>query len=317
MMQRVSKGLTAVGLLALTACATTPTMTGEVKEDVSVTGQTQRMEAAGARYSGPQYTVAIIKFANKTPSKVLGLGESATDILRTLVKNAGLEPIDVSQEAMQQQEELIKLQQTGAVKAGKKNVAEGFESIDYRIQGAITAYSEVEEGSDSLIKQEKVQVARVQVDYSLIDVASGKSLLAESGMGEYRKTTGGYLGFGSRSAADVGLRDGALRDAFSKVMEKMLNKLNAQPFTGRIIAMDGQTAIIRAGEKSKLSSGAKLGVYRPGQDLIDPETGRSLGKREKQIGEIVLANHQNDRVSEARVSSGTGFQAGDIVRVIK
>lgn len=315
MNQRGASAVVIVSLMTLTGCQAT--MTGQVKEDVSVTGQTQRMEAAGARYSGPQYTVAIIKFANKTPSKVLGLGESATDILRTLVKNAGLEPIDVSEEAMQQQEELIKRQQTGAVKAGKKSAAEGFESVDYRIQGAITAYSEVEEGSDMVIVQKKTQIARVQVDYSLVDVASGKSLLAESGMGEYRKETGGALGFGSKSSADVGLRDGALRDAFSKVMEKMINKLNAQPFTSRIIAMDGQTAIIRAGEKSKLAPGTKLGVYRAGQDLIDPETGRSLGKREKLIGEIALVNHQNDRISEAKVSSGLGFQPGDIVRAIK
>lgn len=315
MNRRGASAVVIVSLMALPGCQAT--MTGEVKEDVSVTGQTQRMEAAGAKYSGPQYTVAIIKFANKTPSKVLGLGESATDILRTLVKNAGLEPIDVTQEAMQQQEELIKLQQTGAVKAGKKSAAEGFESVDYRIQGAITAYSEVEEGSDMVIVQKKTQIARVQVDYSLVDVASGKSLLAESGMGEYRKETGGALGFGSKSSADVGLRDGALRDAFSKVMEKMINKLNAQPFTSRIIAMDGQTAIIRAGEKSKLAPGTKLGVYRAGQDLIDPETGRSLGKREKLIGEIALVNHQNDRISEAKVSSGLGFQPGDIVRAIK
>jgi len=315
MNQQGARAVVIVSLMTLTGCQAT--MTGEVREDVSVTGQTQRMEAAGARYSGPQYTVAIIKFANKTPSKVLGLGESATDILRTLVKNAGLEPIDVSEEAMQQQDELIKLQQTGAVKTGKKSAAEGFESVDYRIQGAITAYSEVEEGSDMVIAQKKVQVARVQVDYSLVDVASGKSLLAESGMGVYKKETGGVLGFGSKSTADVGLRDGAFRDAFSKVMEKMINKLNAQPFTSRILAMDGQTAIIRAGEKSKLAPGTKLGVYRAGQDLIDPETGRSLGKREKQIGEIALVSHTNDRVSEAKVSSGTGFQAGDIVRQIR
>lgn len=315
MTQGTLRIVAAIGLLALSGCSATTT--GQVKDDVSVTGQTQRMEAAGAKYSGPQYTVAIIKFANKTPSRVLGLGESATDILRTLVKNAGLEPIDVSQEAMQQQEEMIKLQQTGAVKAGKKNAAEGFDSIDYRIQGSITAYSELEEGSDALVYQKKIQIARVQVDYSLVDVASGKSLLAESGMGEYRKETGGAMGFGSKSTADVGLRDGAMRDAFSKVMEKMINKLNALPFTSRVLAMDGPTVMIRAGEKSKLAPGTKLGVYRPGQDLIDPETGRSLGKREKLIGEIALISHTNDRVSEAKVSSGTGFQAGDIVREIR
>jgi curli biogenesis system outer membrane secretion channel CsgG len=304
-----------IAVLALAGCS--PTTSGQVKDDASVTGQTQRLESAGAHYSGPQYTVALIKFQNKTPSKVLGIGEAATDILRTQLKAAGLEPIDVSQEAMQQQEEFIKLQQTGAVKAGKKDAAAGFDSVDYRVQGAITGYSEVEEGSDFGLGGSKRQIARVQVDYSLIDVASGKSLLAESGMGEYQKSTTQILGMGGRTTADVGLRDGALRDAFAKAMEKMVNKLNAQPFTGRILAMEGQTAIVRAGEKSKLAAGTKLGVYRPGADLIDPETGRSLGKREKQIGELTLLNHQNDRISEAKISSGTGFQAGDIVRSVR
>lgn len=315
MRQRWARGVAVAGLVALSGCGIQ--MTGQVKDDPSLTGQTQKLEAAGANYHGPAYTIAIIKFANKTPSKVLGIGEAATDILRTQLKAAGLEPIDVSEEAMQQQEELIKLQQTGAVKTGKKSAAEGFESIDYRVQGAITAYSEAEEGKDLLITQSKTQIARVTVDYSLIDVATGKSLLAESGMGEYRKETGGVLGFGSRSTADVGLRDGALRDAFAKVLEKMINKLNAQPYQGRIMLIEGPTVIIRAGEKSKLAPGTKLGVYRAGQDLIDPETGRSMGKREKLIGEITLMSHQNDRISEAKVTSGTGFQVGDIVRAMK
>lgn len=307
--------LVGVCVLALAACS--PTISGQVKDDASVTGQTQKLEAAGANYHGPAYTIAIIKFANKTPSKVLGIGEAATDILRTQLKSAGLEPIDISEDALQQQEELIKHQQTGAVKKGKKDAAEGFESVDYRVQGAITAYSEAEEGSDMLIIQKKTQIARVTVDYSLIDIATGKSLLAESGAGEYKKETGGMLGFGSRSTADVGLRDGALRDAFSKVLEKMVNKLTSLPYHSRIMLVEGQTIIIRAGEKSKLAAGTKLGVYRAGQDLIDPETGRSMGKREKLIGEVTLLSHQNDRISEAKITSGTGFVVGDIVRAVK
>lgn len=307
--------LMVVCVLALSAC--NPTISGQVKDDASVTGQTQKLEGAGANYHGPAYTIAIIKFANKTPSKVLGIGEAATDILRTQLKAAGLEPIDVSEDAMKQQEELIKLQQTGAVKAGKKSAAEGFESVDYRVQGAITAYSEAEEGKDLLITQSKTQIARVTVDYSLIDIATGKSLLAESGAGEYKKETGGVLGFGSRSTADVGLRDGALRDAFAKVLEKMVNKLSSMPYQSKIMLIEGPTVVIRAGEKSKLTAGTKLGVYRAGQDLIDPETGRSMGKREKLIGEVTLLSHQNDRISEAKITSGTGFVVGDIVRAMK
>lgn len=306
----------AIGIfVALVGCQAQ--MTGQVKDDTSVTGQPQKLEAAGKNYTGPQYTIGLVSFANKTPSKVLGVGEAATDILRTMLKSSGLEPIDISTSAMQQQEELIKLQQTGAVKTGKKDAAEGFDSIDYRIQGAITGYSEAQEGTDLLVYQKKAQVARVQVDYSLIDVATGRSLVAESGMGEYRKETSGALGLGSRSSADAGLRDGALRDAFSKAMEKMIAKLSSQPFQTRIMSVEGSEVLIRAGEKSKLSEGTKLAVYRAGKDLIDPETGRSLGKKEKQIGEIVLVNHQNERVSEAKGSATAGFEVGDVVRVMK
>jgi curli biogenesis system outer membrane secretion channel CsgG len=268
-------------------------------------------------YTGPAYTIAIIKFVNKTPSKVLGIGDAATNILRTQLKEAGMEPIDVTEDAQREQDELIKLQQTGAVKTGKKNAAEGFDSVDFRIQGAVTSYSEVEEGSDMLFYQTKTQVARVGVDYALIDIATGKSLLAESGAGEWRKETGGAMGFGSRSTSDSGLRDGALRDALGKALAKMIAKLNSIPYQSRILLIENKTIVIKGGEKSKLTVGTKLGVYRSGQDLIDPESGRSLGNREKMIGELTLINHQNDRISEAGITFGTGFQVGDIVRVMK
>ena len=280
-------------------------------------GEPQKPDGGIATYNGPTYTIAIIKFANKTPSKILGIGEAATDILRTQLKAAGLEPIDVTEEAQREQDELIKLQQTGVVKTGSKNAAEGFESVDYRVQGAVTAYSEVEEGTDMLFYQKKTQVARVVVDYSLIDIATGKSLLAESGAGEWRKESGGVLGFGSKSTADTGLRAGALRDALSKALEKMVSKLNSVPYQSRILLIENQSVLIKAGEKSRLPVGARFGVYRAGQELVDPETGRSLGKREKMIGEISLTNHQNDRISEAKITSGIGFQAGDVLRVMK
>lgn len=306
-----------VGLMALVSASCSPKTSGEVKDDVSITGQTGKLEAEGLNYSGPQYNVAILTFENKTPSKVLGVGEAATDILRTIVKKSGLEPISLTDAEMRDQEKMIQMQQTGAVKTGKKNAAEGFDSIDFRISGAITSYSEVAESSDILVAKSKTRIARVQVDYALVDVATGKSLVADSGMGEYRKKTGGLFGLGSKSSADAGLREGALRDAMTKAMTKMIATLNAIPFQGRILDVDGESIMIRAGNKSKLSSGTVFGVYRPGKDLVDPDTGRVIGKRETQVGELTLSSHQGANISEARVKSGKGFKAGDIVRVIK
>jgi curli biogenesis system outer membrane secretion channel CsgG len=305
------------GFVAIVSASCSPTTTGAVKDDVSLTGQTGKLEEAGLNYNGPQYNVAILTFENKTPSKVLGVGEAATDILRTIVKKSGLEPITLTDAEMKDQEKLIAMQQTGAVKTGKKNAAEGFDSIDFRISGAVTSYSEVEESSDILVAKSKTQVARVQVDYALVDVATGKSLVADSGMGEYSKKTGGLFGLGSKSTADTGLREGALRDAMTKAMTKMIATLNSIPYQGRVLAVESGNLVVRAGTKSKLHSGTVFGVYRPGKDLVDPDTGRVIGKRESQVGEVVLTSHQGDNISEAKIKSGSSFQVGDIVRVMK
>ena len=292
-------------------------MGGTVKKDESLTDQTEKLEAAGLNYQGPAYTIGIITLGNKTPSKVLGIGEAATDILRTSLKQAGLEPIMLTKDELKQQDAMIELQQSGIVKTGKKDAAEGMDSIDFRISGAITSYSELSESSNVLLTSTKTQIARVGVDYALVDIASGKTLVAKSGQGEYKKKTRKVLGLGDKSSTDTSLRQGALRDAMNKAVEAMILELSKRPFQGRVLLMDGDAVIFKAGTRSKLDSGATLAVYRPGKELIDPETGRSLGKREKKIGEIRLSNHTNENVSEGSIVSGADFRKGDVLKAIK
>jgi curli biogenesis system outer membrane secretion channel CsgG len=297
--------------LLLNACAIKST--GEVKDDTTLTGETARLAEAGAQYTGPEYVVGLLTFANKTPSKSLGVGEAATTILRTQLESAGLRAILLDKGELAEQERLQKMQESGTLKMGKKRADEGFDAVDYRLSGAITAYSEVEEGFDALVYQSKTRVARVTVDYALVDVETGKSLVAESGAGEYRKKTTGALGLGAKSSFDPNLRDGALRDALAKATNKMVAKLSARPFRGVVLSVDGASIIIRAGTRSHLNEGTQLQVLRAGEEILDPETGASLGKRESKIGTIRLSQHQNERLSEAIRLSGETPQRGDIV----
>jgi len=299
-------------LTGMTACTTTST--GEVKDDTTLTGETGRLTEMGEKYTGPEYLVGIITFANQTPSKVQGIGEAATTILRTLLVQAGLKPILLDERELSEQKTMTELQRSGAVKTGKKRADEGFDAVDYRLSGAITAYSEVEEGVDAIVFQSKSRVARVTVDYALVDIATGKSLVAESGAGEYRKTTTGSLGLGARSSFDPNLRDGALRDALAKALNKMIARLDSQPFRGTILLADGESIVVRAGTRSHLNEGTELIVYRPGQEIHDPETGELLGRKESKIGVVKITRHQNERLSEASAVSGAGFKSGDIVR---
>ncbi len=298
------------------ASACSISSTGVVKDDTTLSGETQRLAEAGARYTGPEYTVGIITFENKTPSKVLGIDEAATTILRTQVEAAGLNAILLDETELKNQQKFAEMQKSGTLKTAKKRADEGFDAVDYRLSGAITAYSEVEEGVDAIVYQSKSRVARVTVDYALVDIATGKSLVAESGAGEYRKKTTGALGLGAKSSFDPNLRDGALRDALTKAMSKMIAKLGSQPFRGKILMVDANSIVVRAGTRSRIDEGAQLIVYHSGPDIRDPDSGELLGRQESKIGVIRITEHQSERLSQASVVSGKGFQAGDVVKLM-
>ena len=302
--------------VAWLAGACSITSTGVVKDDTTLSGETQRLAEAGARYTGPEYTVGIITFENKTPSKVLGIGEAATTILRTQVEAAGLNALLLDETELKDQQKFAEMQQSGTLKTAKKRADEGFDAVDYRLSGAITAYSEVEEGVDALVYQSKTRVARVTVDYALVDIATGKSLVAESGAGEYRKKTTGALGLGAKSSFDPNLRDGALRDALAKATNKMVAKLSGQPFRGKVVLADSESVVIRAGTRSRLTEGTELTVFHTGQEIRDPDSGEVLGRKESKIGVIRITEHQSERLSQAAIVSGKGFQSGDIVKLM-
>lgn len=299
-------------LLFVSGCG--PRTTGAVMEDITLTGERASLKEAGIDYRGPRYSIAILNFNNKTPSRTLGIGEAATDMMRTLLKEAGLEPVVLSEGEMDEQERLIELQQTGALKTGIRDAAAGFDSVDFRLTGSVTSYSEVAETFDVLLGQSKTIVAKIQVDYALVDIATGRALVADSGTGIYKKKTTKFLGIGSGSTSDPALRDGALRDALTRSLKNMVDALNARPYIGRVLFVGDGDILIRAGTKSRLEVGTILSVYRMGADLIDPDTGRSLGKRQKKVGEVVITGHQDDQISYVVSESGSGFQKGDVVK---
>ncbi len=299
-------------MLALGGCTTSSS--GKAKDDTTLSGQTQKLESAGAAYTGPQYTIGIVQFDNKAPSRVTGVGEAAATILRTQLETAGLKTMLLDESSLKEADKFIALQRTGVVKTGKKYADSGFDALDYRISGAITAYSEVEEGVDAIVFQKKSVVARVTVDYALVDIATGTPLVAESGAGEYRKTTTGALGLGAKSSFDPNLRDGALRDALAKATEKIIRKLSNMPFQGKVLAVDSQSLTIKAGTRSQLKPGTLLSVYHVGDALRDPDNGQILGYKESKIGVVQIGKHQNENISDANIVSGGGFQVGDVAR---
>lgn len=71
-----------------------------------------------------------------------------------------------------------------------------------------------------------------------------------------------------------------------KVSSQMTDQLVDAVFPMRILNVQGDQVWINRGKDGGLKKGDILKVYRPGVELIDPDTGENLGSAETEIGEI-------------------------------
>ena len=249
---------------------------GAVRDDSSFTGVSDGLAPSGD-YTGPKLRVGVVNFKNKTPSKRIGLGEAAADILGTILQKTDRFIIIPQQDVAS----ILDQQAMGASGAVDPATAAKMGKIlglNAMVTGAITAYSEAEEGSDYLVYKKKKQIARVTVDYRIVDTTTGIQMVADSGQGVYEKQTGGALGLGSKASYDADLRDGALRDALTKAMVNMLPQFESQEWSGRIASIKGRTVYLNAGKKTGLKVGDLLMVQELGEEIMDPQTNVSLGR---------------------------------------
>ncbi len=296
-----------------------PSMRGAVKDDTTLTGTSKHLPQKSdvTSYKGPKLRVGVVNFQNKTPSRVLGIGEAASDILGTILQKTD-RFIVIPQQDIQSILAQQRLGASGAINpetAAEMGKILGLNAI---VTGAVTAYSEAEEGTDFIVGKSKKQIARVTVDYRIVDTTTGVQLMADSGAGIYQKKATTVLGAGGRSSYDPDLRDGALRDALTKAMVNMMQRLETRKWSGRVAQVDGDSLYINAGQRSGLNVGDKLDVFRPGKDIFDPVTKMKLGTTENLVGRaLVVRNDLGDQMdlSIATPTSGTGFKSGDVVRM--
>jgi curli biogenesis system outer membrane secretion channel CsgG len=311
--------VTVTGAL-VTANGCAPAIRGQVRDDTTRTNTTQQLRQTSnvMEYKGPKLRVGVVNFQNKTPSKVLGIGEAASDILGTILQKTNRFIVIPQQDI----EPILAQQRMGATgfinpdTAAKMGQILGLNAI---VTGAITSYSETEQGYDYLVSKGKTQIARVGVDYRIVDTSTGVQLMADSGEGVYEKKVSSVLGMGTKAGYDTDLRDGALRDALTKAMVNMMKQMESLPWKGKIAKVAGNAVYINAGKKTGLNVGDRLDVYRVGEDIIDPDTHMKLGTTEDKVGQVVVQRNDlgdNADMSVAERTSGSGFKSGDIVKFV-
>lgn len=308
--QNIFRAVLIASTIALAAC--TPE-TKSVHEDLNV--KVKAVESSKMDYKGPKLRVGVVNFQNNTPRKIRGIESAATNILTTMLQETG-NFIVIPQQDMQSILNQQKMGASGVINSATAAQMGKVLGLNAILTGAITSYAELVEGSNTFLAQSKTQVAKVGVDYRIVDTTTGVQLFASHGNGEFRKKTGGILGFGSKSSRDTSLKDGALRDALGKAMNKIMSQLTSDLWTGRIAQVKGSTVYINAGKLTGLQVGDVLEVQELGEEIIDPQTGVSLGRAPGVTrGELKITGFFGKDGSVATVISGSGFNKGDLVKL--
>lgn len=100
------------------------------------------------------------------------------------------------------------------------------------------------------------------------------------------------------------------------VSAQMADQLVDSVFPMRILNVQGRQVWINRGQDGGLSEGDVLKVFRPGVELIDPDTGENLGSAETEVAEIKVTRI-NPKFTIAETNSSDPADSvikGDIVR---
>jgi len=282
-------------------------------DDVNV--KVKQVDISKVDYKGPKLRVGVVNFQNNTPRRVRGLETAATNILTTMLHETG-NFIVIPQQDMQSILSQQKLGASGVINASTAAQMGKVLGLNAILTGSITSYAELVEGSNTFITQSKTQIAKVGVDYRIVDTTTGVQLFASHGTGEFRKESGGILGFGSKSSHDTSLKDGALRDALGKAMNKITGQLTSDLWAGRIAQVKGKNVYINAGKVTGLQLGDLLAVQELGEEIIDPQTGVSIGRAPGVMrGKLKITGFFGKDGSVAKVVSGKKFRKNDLVRM--
>lgn len=184
-----------------------------------------------------------------------------------------------------------------------------------KIGGALSAFSGFNVGVSS-------ETARSVVDIRLVNTSTGEIITASSAVGEESSKSLDNVGvtginFRNSSTWDKTILGKAARESVEKCVKIIVAGMKSLPWQGKIIKANADgTVFMKPGSLAGVKPGMKFFVYRPGEELIDPDTGISLGSEEMKIGKIeVISDVAGGKACKAIIKGGADFATGDLVRI--
>ncbi len=178
------------------------------------------------------------------------------------------------------------------------------EGVDYLIYGSVTKKSTVEKQLRTGQFASVSVISTFGVDIKIVDATTGEIRRAEAI--EASVEAGKGIATGNFSSADAS-GDGFV-EAQRLVAKKSAALLAESIFPIRVVDIDGPDIYLNYGD-SILSVGDQVTVVREGREIVDRDTGKVLGSRERVLGELEIVS-TNSNFSIAK-QSGASFDVSN------
>ncbi len=275
--------------------------------------------AACAYAKKPRLAIIDFQYKAGSDSGSWPVGQGIADMLATALFKSG--KFDVMERTkLESVLDEQKLQMSGittpesAVKAGK------ILGLQYIVIGSVNQFGQKADQTKAFGVIVNNITARVATDVRIINVETGRVEGAETGAGEETSTGVSVenenlptdLAFGS-----TGFDETIIGKATKKCVDDLVNQFTKtfgnMPIEGKIMKVDNDSAYINLGKDSGVAVGMVLVVMEKGEELIDPDSGESLGSEDKQVGSLKIKEIK-DKYCIADIVDGKGsIKANDVV----
>lgn len=273
--------------------------------------------------------VAVFVFEDKTDKSWRwwnnkGVGDGVSDMLTTALVKSGnyrvMERVEIDRILNEQD-----FGQSGRVtQQSAANIGQVL-GVEIAVIGSVSEFGYKKGETGGAIKGLGIGVSNQQavvgIDVRMVNTNTGEIITAEnvrkkkSAKGLKLRTN--KLAFKDRKDFDESLVGKAAREAIEDVVMMIDKSAATIPWQAKVITEKAGVVFINSGSADGLEVGDVFDVYAKGEDLIDPDTGISLGSVDSKIGEIKItdASIGNGKASKCSIVSGSGFTKGNFVRM--
>lgn len=275
-----------------------------------------------------QKRVAVFDFEDKTDGsyrwwhgKSVGYG-MADMLVSALVKAKNFKVYE--REALDKIMQEQKLGLSGAVTQQTAAQVGKILGVQYAIIGSVSEFGYSKGGVGGRVKGIKLGInkyeAVVAIDVRFVNVETGEIIFSD----HIRKSKSkGGLSFGSpkldfknKNQFDDSLVGKVTREAIEEIVKLADKNIKPGELSAKVIKVDNSgMVIINKGSLAGVNVDDILTIYRQGEELIDPDTGLSLGSELEKIGTIkIVSDMVGGKASKGEVISGSNFKTGDLVK---